>query len=53
MEGSHDHPLRRSPDTVDTVLLKELANRVEAADADSRVEVINAMTGHPLGEVRR
>ena len=39
--------VRRSPDTVDTVLLKELANRVEAADADSRVEVINAMTGRP------
>jgi len=28
----------RSPDTVDTVLLKELADRVEAADADSRVK---------------
>ena len=45
--------VRRSPDTVDTVLLKELANRVEAADADSRVEVINAMTSRPLGEVPR
>jgi succinate-semialdehyde dehydrogenase/glutarate-semialdehyde dehydrogenase len=45
--------VRRSPDTVDTVLLKELANRVEAADADSRVEVINAMTGRPLGDVPR
>jgi succinate-semialdehyde dehydrogenase/glutarate-semialdehyde dehydrogenase len=43
----------RSPDTVDTVLLKELANRVEAADTDSRVEVGNAMTGRPLGEVPR
>jgi succinate-semialdehyde dehydrogenase/glutarate-semialdehyde dehydrogenase len=43
----------RSPDTVDTVLLKELANRVEAADADSRVEVSNAMTGRPLEEVPR
>jgi succinate-semialdehyde dehydrogenase / glutarate-semialdehyde dehydrogenase len=43
----------RSADTVDTVLLKELANRVEAADADCRVEVINAMTGRPLGDVPR
>jgi succinate-semialdehyde dehydrogenase/glutarate-semialdehyde dehydrogenase len=43
----------RSPDTVDTVLLKELANRVEAGDADSSVEVGNAMTGRPLGEVPR
>jgi succinate-semialdehyde dehydrogenase/glutarate-semialdehyde dehydrogenase len=43
----------RSPDAVDTVLLKELANRVEAADADSRVEVSNAMTGRPLEEVLR
>jgi len=43
----------RSPDTVDTVLLKELANRVEAADAGSHVEVINAMTGRPLGDVPR
>jgi succinate-semialdehyde dehydrogenase / glutarate-semialdehyde dehydrogenase len=43
----------RSPDTVDTVLLKELANRVEAADRGSCVEVGNAMTGRPLGEVPR
>jgi succinate-semialdehyde dehydrogenase/glutarate-semialdehyde dehydrogenase len=31
----------------------ELASRVEAADVDSRVEVTNAMTGRPLGEVPR
>ena len=43
----------RSPESVDTVLLKELANRVEAADAGSHVEVINAMTGRPLGDVPR
>ncbi|MDT5354421.1 MAG: succinate-semialdehyde dehydrogenase / glutarate-semialdehyde dehydrogenase [Mycobacterium sp.] len=43
----------RSPDTVDTVLLKELASRVEAAHADSGVEVFNAMTGRPLGDVPR
>ena len=43
----------RSPETLDTVLLKELANRVEAADAGSHVEVINAMTGRPLGDVPR
>jgi succinate-semialdehyde dehydrogenase/glutarate-semialdehyde dehydrogenase len=43
----------RSPDTVDTVLLKELANRVEAANPDSCVVVTNAMTGRPLGEVPR
>jgi succinate-semialdehyde dehydrogenase / glutarate-semialdehyde dehydrogenase len=36
-----------------TVLLKELASRVEAADADSRLEVTNAMTGEPLGDVPR
>ncbi|HSS23842.1 MAG TPA: succinic semialdehyde dehydrogenase [Mycobacterium sp.] len=44
---------RRSPDTVDTVLLKELADRVEAAGVDSRVEVTNAMTGRPVGDVPR
>jgi succinate-semialdehyde dehydrogenase/glutarate-semialdehyde dehydrogenase len=43
----------RSPDIVDTVLLKELGSRVEAADADSRLEVTNAMTGRPLGDVPR
>jgi succinate-semialdehyde dehydrogenase / glutarate-semialdehyde dehydrogenase len=36
-----------------TFLLKELASRVEAADAGSRLEVINAMTGRPLGDVPR
>jgi succinate-semialdehyde dehydrogenase/glutarate-semialdehyde dehydrogenase len=36
-----------------TVLLKELASRVEAADAGSRLEVSNAMTGHLLGDVPR
>jgi succinate-semialdehyde dehydrogenase/glutarate-semialdehyde dehydrogenase len=43
----------RSPYTVDTLLLKELSNRVEASDADRCVEVANAMTGRPLGEVPR
>lgn len=43
----------RSADTVDTVLLKELANRVKAGDADSRVEVTNAMTGRALADVPR
>ena len=43
----------RSANTADDVLLKELASRVEAADVDSRVEVTNAMTGRPLGEVPR
>jgi succinate-semialdehyde dehydrogenase/glutarate-semialdehyde dehydrogenase len=43
----------RSPETVDTVLLKELADRVVAADADSRLEVSNAMTGRRLGDVPR
>lgn len=43
----------RSPDTVDLLLLKELAHRVKAADADSRLEVTNAMTGQPLGDVPR
>jgi succinate-semialdehyde dehydrogenase/glutarate-semialdehyde dehydrogenase len=37
----------------DTVLLKELASRVKAAGADSRLEVTNAMTGRPLGDVPR
>jgi succinate-semialdehyde dehydrogenase / glutarate-semialdehyde dehydrogenase len=36
-----------------TFLLKELACRVEAADAGSRLEVSNAMTGRPLGDVPR
>ncbi len=36
----------------DTVLLKELASRVESA-ADSRLEVTNAMTGQSLGDVPR
>jgi hypothetical protein len=40
----------RSPDTVDTVLLKELASRVQSTDAGSRVEVTNAMTGRSLGD---
>lgn len=35
-----------------TVLIKELASRVESA-ADSRLEVTNAMTGQPLGDVPR
>jgi len=37
----------------DSVLLKELASQVEAADTASRVEVINAMTGQSLGDVAR
>ncbi|MCV7402572.1 succinate-semialdehyde dehydrogenase (NADP(+)) [Mycobacterium fragae] len=36
-----------------TVFLKELASQVEAADAPSRLEVTNAMTGQPLGDVPR
>ena len=36
-----------------TVLLKELASRVEVADGASRLEVTNAMTGQPLGDVPR
>jgi delta 1-pyrroline-5-carboxylate dehydrogenase len=36
-----------------TVLLKELASGVEAADGASRLEVTNAMTGRPLGDVPR
>jgi succinate-semialdehyde dehydrogenase / glutarate-semialdehyde dehydrogenase len=36
-----------------TFFLKELASRVEAADAGSRLEVSNAMTGRPLGDVPR
>lgn len=43
----------RSPDTVDTLLLKELASQVESGDAGSRLEITNAMTGHPLGDVPR
>ena len=43
----------RSPDTVDTVLLKELASRVEASHADSRIKVFNAMSGRPFGNVPR
>lgn len=35
-----------------TALIKELASRVESA-ADSRLEVTNAMTGQPLGDVPR
>jgi succinate-semialdehyde dehydrogenase / glutarate-semialdehyde dehydrogenase len=35
------------------VLLKELASRVETADEASRLEVTNAMTGRPLGDVPR
>jgi succinate-semialdehyde dehydrogenase / glutarate-semialdehyde dehydrogenase len=36
-----------------TFLLKELASRVDAADAASHLEVINAMTGRRLGDVPR
>jgi succinate-semialdehyde dehydrogenase / glutarate-semialdehyde dehydrogenase len=43
----------RSPDTVNTVLLKELASRVQSTEAGSRVEVTNAMTGRSLGDVPR
>jgi succinate-semialdehyde dehydrogenase / glutarate-semialdehyde dehydrogenase len=36
-----------------TFLLKELGGRVESADGGSRLEVTNAMTGRPLGDVPR
>jgi succinate-semialdehyde dehydrogenase / glutarate-semialdehyde dehydrogenase len=36
-----------------TLLLKELASRVESADSGSRLEVTNAMTGQSLGDVPR
>jgi succinate-semialdehyde dehydrogenase/glutarate-semialdehyde dehydrogenase len=36
-----------------TALIKELASRVDAAEAGSRVEVTNAMTGRLLGDVPR
>lgn len=36
-----------------TVLVKELASLVQAGDGASRLEVTNAMTGQPLGDVPR
>jgi succinate-semialdehyde dehydrogenase / glutarate-semialdehyde dehydrogenase len=43
----------RSAGGVDSAFLKELASRVQAIDADSRLEVLNPMTGRPLGDVPR
>ncbi|MFC9473052.1 succinic semialdehyde dehydrogenase [Nocardia sp. NPDC056952] len=43
----------RVPDTVGSARLRALSSRVQAADPESRIEVINSMTGRPLGEVPR
>ncbi|WP_278266230.1 succinic semialdehyde dehydrogenase [Nocardia sp. AG03] len=43
----------RAPELAGNLRLGELTARVRAADPDSRIEVLNSMTGHPLGEVPR
>src|SRR5690606_22398989 len=43
----------RAPELAGNLRLRELTARVQAADPDSRIEVLNSMTGHPLGEVPR